>query len=164
MSDTDKTSSADTSSATPTSSATTTCSGIDTVDLSTAVPGAAPSASTYAGFSDAELIDIDHFARVKLRVGTIESVQPVPKSKKLLKLSVNLGSLGHRQVLAGVAPYFSDPQALVGRSIVVVANLKPAQLMGETSQGMLLAASTDDGSILHLVSPQGEVPAGSTVR
>lgn len=110
-----------------------------------------------------ELIDIEQFMKIKLRIGKIEAAEALPKSKKLVKLQVNLGSLGTRQILAGIAQHY-PPDSLVGQRIVVVANLKPATLMGEQSQGMLLAASTEDGSILTLVQPSKEIPEGSTVR
>lgn len=111
-----------------------------------------------------DLIDIEHFAKVKLRVAQIESVESIPKSKKLLKLQVNLGEkLGKRQVLAGIAQYYK-PEDLIGKRIVVVANLKPATLMGETSQGMLLAASNEDGNSLCILEPDNSIELGSTVR
>jgi len=111
-----------------------------------------------------DLIDIEQFMKVKLRVGEIIAAEPLPKSKKLLKLQVNLGEqLGTRQVLAGIAPHHS-PESLVGKRIIVVANLKPAMLMGNESQGMLLAAANDDGSGLTLVDPGSTVKIGSEVR
>lgn len=127
-------------------------------------PAAAPVEATPA-ISDTEgLISIDQFMQTKLRVAEILAVEAIPKSKKLVKLQVSLGEeLGKRQILAGIAPYFEDLQSLVGKKIVVVANLKPAKLMGEESQGMLLAASTADGSSLNLLDP-GAMPAGAEVR
>jgi methionyl-tRNA synthetase len=111
-----------------------------------------------------ELVEFDQFMKIKLRVGVVEAAEPVPKSKKLLRLQVNLGpQLGVRQLVAGIAQYYA-PETLIGRKIVVVANLKPAKLMGVESQGMLLAASSDDGSQLCLVDPGAALPAGSTVR
>jgi len=109
-----------------------------------------------------ELVDIEHFMKLKLRVARIEAAEAVPKSKKLLKLQLDLGAeLGKRQILAGISQHYA-PEALIGKHIVVVSNLKPAQLMGLESQGMLLAASTDTG--LALVTPEKEMPAGATVR
>jgi methionyl-tRNA synthetase len=110
------------------------------------------------------LITIDTFMKVELRVGEIVAAEKLPKSKKLLKLRVNLGDkLGERQILAGIALHY-DPETLLGKRIVVVANLQPAKLMGEESQGMLLAASPDDDSMVALVSPAPEIPLGSRVR
>ena len=111
-----------------------------------------------------ELIDIDYFSKVKLRVARIEAAEVVPKSKKLLKLQVDLGEkLGKRQILAGIALHHT-PESLIGKKIVIVANLKPATLMGHESQGMLLAASPEDGSVLSILDPGQTLPEGSTVR
>ena len=108
-----------------------------------------------------ELIDIEYFSKIKLRVARIESVEAVPKSNKLLKLQVDLGSEGKRQILAGIAKQFA-PENLVGKEIVIVANLKPAKLMGLESHGMLLAAG--DAEPLALIQPGSHVPLGSRVR
>jgi len=89
-----------------------------------------------------EQITFDDFSKIDLRVGRILSAEKLPKSKKLLKLQVDLG-FEKRQVLAGIAKHISDPQTLVGQKAVIVANLKPAKLMGEESQGMLLCAGDD---------------------
>ena len=110
-----------------------------------------------------EEIDIDTFAKVKLRVARIEAVEAVPKSNKLLKLQLDLGPLGKRQILSGIAKFYT-PETLVGRKIVVIANLKPAKLMGLDSQGMLLASSSDDGTLLTILDPGQNMPEGSIVR
>ena len=109
-------------------------------------------------------IDIEHFAKIALRVAQIESAERIEKSKKLLKLQVNLGpELGTRQILSGIALHY-EPEALVGRRIIVVANLKPAKFMGQESHGMLLAGSTSDQSVLALLEPDSRLPLGATVR
>ncbi len=105
-------------------------------------------------------ITIDQFFDVLLRTGTIVEAEPVPKSNKLLKLQVDLGD-EKRQIVAGIAKVY-PPEELIGRQVVVVANLKPAKLMGVESQGMVLAAS--DGGKPILVSPSVEVPNGVRVR
>jgi len=111
-----------------------------------------------------ELVDIDLFRKIKFRVGRVEACEAVPKSKKLLKLQVDLGEkLGKRQILAGIAQFYT-PENLIGRKIVVVANLKPAQLMGLESQGMLLAASNAEVSSLIVVDPGQEMELGAEVR
>lgn len=110
-----------------------------------------------------ELIDIDQFLKVKFRVATIEAAEVVPKSKKLLKLQIDLGPLGKRQILSGISLHYT-PESLIGKKIVVVANLKPAKLMGLESQGMLLAASTEGDTMLAILSPEKDIPAGSVVR
>jgi methionyl-tRNA synthetase len=120
-----------------------------------ATPAAAP--------EQFELIDIDLFAKIKLRVARIEAAEALPKSKKLLKLQLDLGHLGKRQILAGIAQFYT-PESLIGRKIVVVANLKPAMLMGNESQGMMLAGSSPDGTKLAFLSPEQDLPEGSEVR
>ena len=93
-------------------------------------------------------ISIDDFMKVELRTAKVISAEAVPKSKKLIKLLVDLGT-EQRTVLAGIAEAYA-PDSLVGRTIVVVANLKPAKLMGIESNGMVLAASTADGKPILL--------------
>jgi methionyl-tRNA synthetase len=107
-----------------------------------------------------ELIDFTDFQKVKLRTAKIISAEKIKKSKKLLKLQVDLGD-SQRQILAGIAEYY-EPEYLVGKTIVVVTNLKPAKLMGEESQGMMLAASADGK--LCFVTPENDIPAGAEVR
>ena len=111
-----------------------------------------------------DLVDIEHFAKLKLRVAQIEAAEAVPKSKKLVKLQLDLGpELGKRQILAGILQHYA-PETLIGRRIVVIANLKPAMLMGLESRGMLMAASSADGSMLKLLDPGQDMPLGSEVR
>jgi len=110
-----------------------------------------------------DLIDIDLFARVKLRTATIVSVESVPKSKKLYQIQVDVGELGPRQIVSGIAPYYT-PEQLVGKQIVIVANLKPAKLMGVESNGMLLAASTEGDGTLALLTPDKPIVSGARVR
>jgi methionyl-tRNA synthetase len=100
-------------------------------------------------------ITLEDLDKVDLRIGTVTAAEPVPKAKKLLKLEVDIGE--KRTVVAGIAGSY-QPDALLGKQVVVVANLKPAKLMGVLSQGMLLAAAGGDG--LVLVGPDGEVEAG----
>lgn len=108
-------------------------------------------------------VSFDHFAAVQLRVGLVENVEAVPKSKKLLKLRVNLGEAEPRQILAGIAPYYT-PETLTGKRVIVVANLEPAKLMGLESQGMLLAVQNADQSRVEVLeAPEGYEP-GSIIR
>jgi len=107
-----------------------------------------------------DLLTIDQFFKTKLIVGTIREAEPVPKSKKLVRLMVDLGEAELRQLVAGIAERY-QAEDLVGRQIVVVANLKPAKLMGVQSQGMLLAANVDGAPFL--LSPDAEVPPGTVV-
>ena len=106
------------------------------------------------------LLSIDQFAEIKLVVGIVREAERVPKSKKLVKVMVDLGEPELRQLVAGIAQEY-EPEDLVGRRIVVVANLKPAKLMGVESRGMLLAASVDGAPFLLSVSD--EVPPGTPV-
>jgi methionyl-tRNA synthetase len=109
-------------------------------------------------------IDIEHFKKVQLRVGQVIAAEMVPKSKKLIKLQVDLGAkLGTRQILSGIAQFYA-PEQLVGKKIIVVANLKKAMLMGLESHGMLLAASDESGTKLSIVDPGAEMELGSEVR
>ena len=122
----------------------------------------APSQPVTAPIVDDE-IEIDLFARVKLRTATIEAVESVPKSKKLYRIQLDVGELGKRQIVSGIAQHYT-PEQLIGRQIVIVSNLKPAKLMGVESQGMLLAASTDGDGALALLTPDKPIPSGARVR
>ncbi|AXH15034.1 methionine--tRNA ligase [Malaciobacter mytili LMG 24559] len=106
------------------------------------------------------LITIDKFFETTIKVGTIVEAVEVPKSSKLLKLQVDLGEGRNRQVLAGIKEYYSA-QELVGTQACVVANLKPAKLMGMLSEGMLLAAKDKDG--LSLVRPEKPKISGTKI-
>ena len=89
-------------------------------------------------------ISIDEFMKVELRVAKIVEAERVPKSKRLMRMSIDVGA-ERRTIVAGIAEAY-EPDALVGKTVVVVANLKPAKLMGIESNGMVLAASPDDGA------------------
>lgn len=86
-----------------------------------------------------EPISIDDFKKVEIRVGHIISAEPIEGSEKLLKLKVNFGEAGEKQVLSGIAPYFADPNVLVGKKVPFVTNLAPRMMMGLESQAMILA-------------------------
>ena len=105
-------------------------------------------------------IDIEEFSRVELRVARVLSAENVPNTDKLLRLEIDLGS-EQRQLVAGIAKSY-EPSALVGRTIVVVANLKPARIRGVESRGMLLAADAGDGPIVATF--ESPVPPGTRVR
>jgi methionyl-tRNA synthetase len=106
-----------------------------------------------------EIITIDDVAKVCLNVGTIVSCEPVAESNKLLRLTVDLGGLGKRQVFAGVAKFFS-PENLIGKQGVYVTNLKPRKIMGEESQGMMLFAR-DEKNNMRMVTVSGNVENGT---
>jgi methionyl-tRNA synthetase len=109
----------------------------------------------------AEKITIDDFKKVELRVGKVLRCEPVAKSEKLLKLQVEVGT-EQRQIIAGIARHYR-PEDLVGKLVVVVANLRPATLMKEESHGMVLAASGADGKLV-IVSPESLVESGAPVK
>ncbi|MDR3554454.1 MAG: methionine--tRNA ligase [Syntrophobacteraceae bacterium] len=108
--------------------------------------------------TDAPQIDIDIFRQVDLRVGRITAAEKVPKSEKLVKLLVDIGE--NRQIVAGIAKTH-PPEGLVGKQVVIVANLKPAKLMGIESHGMVLAVR--DGNDLKLIVPEAETPPGGKI-
>ena len=105
-------------------------------------------------------ITIDEFAKIDLRVAKIKDCEPVKRAKKLLKLTLDDGSGNDRIVASGIAQYYK-PEELIGKSVIVVANLKPVTLCGVESSGMILAADTDDG--VKVIFPEG-IPAGSKIR
>ncbi len=112
-----------------------------------------------ASFDD-NLIEIGQFFETSLKIGTVLEAEEVPKSKKLLKLKVSLGEKDIRQIVAGIREFYSA-ESLVGTQVCVVANLKPAKLMGIMSEGMLLAAKDEDG--LCLVRPEKPKKAGTPI-
>jgi methionyl-tRNA synthetase len=117
------------------------------------VPAPAPAAG---------LVDLADFQKLDLRVAKVLRAERIAGADKLLKLEIDLGT-ERRQIVAGIALHY-PPEELIGKEIVVVANLKPAKLRGELSQGMLLAASTPDHAVLSLVTPERPVPPGSRVK
>ncbi len=106
-------------------------------------------------------ITIDQFMKVELRVAKVLEAEAVPKSKKLLKLKVDTGQ-DQRTIVAGIAEAY-QPEQLIGRTIVIVANLQPAKLMGIESNGMVLAGSIDGGKPM-LIGFDQEIPPGARVR
>ncbi len=115
-----------------------------------------------ASESGVEQISIDQFAQVEMRVGRVVAAEAVPKSRKLLKVQLDTGS-GERQVVAGIAGSY-EPETLVGRTVVFVANLKPVKLAGVESNGMMLAASDPEGKpVLVTVDDPAAAPPGSKI-
>jgi methionyl-tRNA synthetase len=106
-------------------------------------------------------ISIDEFKQIELRVAKVLTAERLPKSKKLVKLWIDLGA-EQRTIVAGIAEAY-EPETLVGRTIVVVANLEPAKLMGVESNGMVLAAGGEHGRPL-LLTVDGDAKAGDRVR
>ena len=107
-----------------------------------------------------EEITIDAFEKIDLRVGTVKAAEKVKKSKKLLKLQVMIGD-EERTIVSGIAQYY-EPEALIGRNVIVIANLAPAKLFGIESFGMLLAASDSNGNLVLADAPG--MASGSRVK
>jgi methionyl-tRNA synthetase len=131
-----------------------------------AAPAKAEKAETKKGaaqgrdLSEKSAASIDDFGKLDLRVAEVRTAERVPKSDKLLRLEVDLGPLGTRQILAGIGKQYA-PEDLIGKRIAVLANLPPRKMMGLESQGMVLAAG--DGSVLSVLTPHQDVPVGSTI-
>lgn len=104
---------------------------------------------------------IDDFSKVELKIGTIKEAERVEGSEKLLKLRVDLGEPEPRQILSGIGKQY-QPEDMLGRQAVFITNLDPRMMMGLESQGMLLAASDEEG--IALLRPDKEVAPGSSVR
>ncbi len=110
----------------------------------------------------ASLITIDDFAKVQLRVAKVTACEPVPKADKLLRLQLDDGSGTPRQVVSGIHPWY-EPDDLMGKKVIVVANLKPAKLRGVESNGMILAADAGENEV-KVIFVDASVPCGSVVR
>ncbi len=111
-------------------------------------------------------VSYDDFVKLDFRVATIIEAENHPNADRLVKLQIDLGELGRRQICAGIRSFYTEPGDLVGRQIVVVANLAARKIRGEESNGMLMAASVVEGDDLKdvvLLSIDKAVPAGSTV-
>jgi methionyl-tRNA synthetase len=137
-----------------------------------AVPGAEPKTSTpapaqHATEADAvgvtDFIEIGDFAKVDLRVGQVVSAERIPKADKLLLLKIDIGEEQPRQVLAGIAQYY-EPENLLNRKVVVVANLKPRKLRGFESQGMVVAASYGEEGRPVIATFTEDVPNGARLK
>ncbi len=105
-------------------------------------------------------IEFDDFAKVELRVATVTECEPIKKAKKLLKIMVNDGTEEPRQIVSGIAPWYK-PEDLIGKNVIIVANLKPAKLCGEMSNGMLLAGDVNDNDVKVVFV---DLPAGTQLR
>ena len=127
-----------------------------TAPTSAAAPTEAPKAA------EPEIITIDEFGKVDLRVAVVLAAERVPKTEKLLKLELDMGT-ERRTIVSCIAEFYA-PEALVGKRIVIVANLKPARIRGVESRGMLLAAGgRGPGEELGLVTLDSDIPPGTRV-
>lgn len=106
------------------------------------------------------MVTIEDFKKINIVVGTVESVEEIEGSEKLYKFTINIGT-ETRQVLGGLKPSYAKEE-LLGKQVLVLANLEPRMLMGLESQGMLLAASDSDGKPI-IISPIKSIPNGSTI-
>ncbi len=111
-------------------------------------------------------ITIDDFHKLQIRIGHILSAEKVADSDKLLKLSVDMGEEGPRQIVSGISGFFPDPQALVGKKCAFAANLEPKTIRGLESQGMILAVNGGEGdsAFFSLLETGNNVVPGSTVK
>jgi methionine--tRNA ligase beta chain len=105
-------------------------------------------------------IDFDTFKKVELRMGKVLAADRVEGSEKLVRYDVDFGEMGQRQILSGIAKWYS-PEGLVGKILPFVVNLEPRQIMGLESQGMLLATGNEDGAVL--LEPVGDVDPGAEI-
>ena len=138
----------------PTAAAPTAASAASQSPAPTVTPSAAQAAAQPAQIS------MDDFMKIQLKAAKVLAAERVPKSEKLLKLQVSLGA-EQRQIVAGIGKKY-EPEALVGKTIVIVANLKPAKLMGIESQGMVLAAG--DSDVRGLATFVEDVDPGTKVK
>ena len=115
-----------------------------------------------------DTISYDDFAKLDIRIGIIRAAEVVPDADRLLKLTVDVGETDEagesatRQIVSGIREYFADPEELVGRQCPFIINLEPRTIRGLESQGMILAASSDDTFALLL--PHNELPAGTKIK
>lgn len=107
------------------------------------------------------MISFEDFKKVELRVGEIKTAEPVEGSEKLLKLAVDFGEENPRQILSGIAKWYS-PEILIGKKFIFAANLEPRQMMGMESQGMILAGDGENGPVM--ITPAGDMKPGTILH
>jgi len=107
-------------------------------------------------------ISIDDFKKVDMRVGKILSVEKIPNRDKLYKLQVDIGEEKPRQIITGLVPYYSTDE-LLGKQIIVLANLEPVKFAGEISEGMLLAAESENHSKCVILTVDKEIEVGTRI-
>ena len=107
------------------------------------------------------LIKFDDFAKVDMRIGTVLLAEDIEGSEKLIKMEVDFGDLGKRQILAGIKSWYG-PEDLVGKQLPFVINIEPRKMMGLESQGMILAADSNDGAVILL--PDQTVINGTLIK
>lgn len=112
-------------------------------------------------YEETEAVEFDDFLKVELKVAEVIDVAPVKGSNKLLRFRLDAGDIGHRQILSGIAKAYPNYEALIGRKVTIVANLKPRKMMGYVSQGMILTTDTTDG--LSLLFADDDAKIGSII-
>lgn len=106
-------------------------------------------------------IQYEDFSKLEFRIGTVVAAEMVPETDKLIKCTIDFGEMGMRTIVSGIAQW-KKPEDLVGKQLPYIVNLAPKMLRGVESQGMLLAASDDEG--VALLSPERVVPPGTKLR
>lgn len=109
-----------------------------------------------------DYVDISEFQKLDLRVGLVESAERIAGSRRLIRLIVDLGEKGKRQLIAGLAEWYR-PEDLTGKHVVVIANLKPRRMMGFESHGMLLAAGCGEGETPVILTVEKPVKPGTKI-
>ncbi len=108
------------------------------------------------------MITTEDFKKLEIKIGTVLSVQKVPNTDKLLKFVFDIGNGDKRQILAGMAEFFSDLDELIGKQMPLLLNIEPRNLRGEVSHGMIIAADVNGKPVL--LHPETEIPSGSVVK
>ncbi len=107
------------------------------------------------------MIAYEDFKKVEMKIGTVKEAERVPDTDKLIKLTVDVGEEDLRTIVSGIAEYYPEPEALVGKQFPFVTNLEPRKLRGVESQGMIMAVAGEHG--LAMFSPDKQVEPGSTI-
>lgn len=113
--------------------------------------------------SDKKDVRFEAFEKIELKVAEIIDVQRVQGADKLLQFRLDAGDSDDRQILSGIAEYYPEPKELLGKKVIIVANLKPRKMRGQISQGMLLSSEDDQGHVQLVTVPEG-IKNGSTVE
>jgi methionyl-tRNA synthetase len=109
------------------------------------------------------VIEFNDFVKLDLRTAKVLEVRDHPNADKLICMTIDVGALGERQIVAGLKPYLADAQSLVGKTIAIVANLAPRAMRGETSEGMLLAATSDDRTRVIVLTTDEPIEPGCKI-
>ena len=108
-----------------------------------------------------EAISYEDFAKLEIRIGTVRAAEMIPETDKLIKCTIDFGEMGMRTIVSGIAQW-KKPEELVGKQLPYIVNLAPKMLRGVESQGMLLAATDENG--VALLHPEREITPGSRIK